>query len=1021
MNRIYNIDENECLGDALSKINANFISLDTVACNLKSKTVDFDKTTTALQQNSAIIDLSFKYITNNSQNLERLYNTVNELTKYWLGSQFTIYAEPHYISDYAVNTAEIIRVSILNVDYKPTGYPEYTIANVIKTNFNRKQWPDSTITLPAVSAVHSVEELSHSIYRFMNYEGSWRYFETINCPINPEPEKFYDTTNAVLVLSTVKVSHTNQFKIIDIVAQLSTVAGFTNLPATDYFAWEWSIDGIKDAALPITAVPLTFSLTSPASLNGTVNSITSVSGIRLFVEPGIFTDTPIISTLYVAGYEYTDNSIRTNITTYEVGSIPDRSLFDVYFTISESNVIIGDSDTGTLTRDTSNKIYKLVGNIHTVPHTEEYEATWIVKQGSTTTTTPAGELTLNLNGAGLTTVTLCAHDAFSLAWGDYHAVSRTVTFIQTIFPSSPDFIIYPDRVWDPSPVYLNSSNYTISVAPTTYGHRYDQTAQFYVSATPGYTLYCWQVGDYIFETTNSIDLLNIPYSAGIYREDGSVVSLTAYNFSFPKTGNTIEYKTKLGTFVYPLTAKTSNTNTNKFKTNPKILPYDEVYFEYDLENFDIDYANNNKIVSVQNIFSKLNSPVRIIGGEVTYTLTNDIWSSTKTVSATNSTNTIFCLTPGDASILEHSEIYTISDLRLSACATLISQINDPSAASSEWAPISSVVCFSPVRPEFRITPSITPTGTMTPTPTPTVTPTLTQTPTLTPTTTPVFVDICGVNIRRNYVGRFTYTITVNNGTGIGILRYNTFNIPDRFTVIFDGAVVADTGWVGDTSYNSDLALLGFGPVTGPGRGTITFNKNTGTNFVQVVVEAPLPGTVWEFEVDCLPVVTMTPTITPTNTPTNTTTNTPTRTSTITPTPTPTRTIPPTPSITPTITPTPTLTPAGRVLMCGDTVTETGTGVYTYRILTGSLTGGSVNIEYNTFNIPDRFTLVHGTTSNTGFVGDSSYDEALAILGYPAVTGPSTGTITYSIIPGLDTILIAEAPITGTQFTFKVEC
>jgi hypothetical protein len=110
-----------------------------------------------------------------------------------------------------------------------------------------------------------------------------------------------------------------------------------------------------------------------------------------------------------------------------------------------------------------------------------------------------------------------------------------------------------------------------------------------------------------------------------------------------------------------------------------------------------------------------------------------------------------------------------------------------------------------------------------------------------------------------------------------------------------------------------------------------------------------------------------------------------------------------------------------VVFCGDTVTETSSGLYTYRILTGTLTSGNVEIEYNTFNIPDRFTLSHGTTSTTGFVGDSSYDEALILLGYPAVVGPSAGTITYSIIPGADTILTVEAPIEGTRFTFKVKC
>lgn len=1019
--RLYNINSSyECLGDALAKFNSNFKMLDTLACNLQTDTKDFTESTTLVRDNSAIIDTAFEYILENSNTYTLISNITQALYSHWRGYHFTVYAKPHYFAPNITNIPEIIRVSILNVDYRAFRYPENTIVNVVKTNFNRREWPDSTVTLTAVSAVNSVKELSHSIYRYINYKNQWKYVDVIDCPFQEAPTKFVNNTNLVLNISTVSVGRIDNYTTIDLVARLSGTGGFIDLLNIDYFAWEWYIGGDKNYNSPVTAISIVPGVSPDLDIHGTVNYGADVSAIRLFVEPGVFTDVPSVSTLYIAGYEYTENLMRGDLITFDIKDVPDKSLFDVFFTIEESGVQVGDSSSSILIReDTSFKTFNFTPFIHTKPHTEEYTATWILRDGTTSIESSAGILSVDLDGVDSKVVTLCAHNAYSLAWGDYHNVSRTIVLTQKDNFVPPEFIIFPKQAWIGELVDLNTKNYTIVGSPTAYAHKTSQIESFCVSATSGYDVYDWSVGDYTFTSNTNIAILDIPYRAGLYTSEGATVSLTAYNDYFPKENNTITYITPTGTRTYPITAATDNTSTNPFKHNPKIIDYEDAYFYYDFAQYDLNLNLDSKIIATQEFYThSIDSPVQIVGGSITYYMSTDQWSVQNTLEAANGTNTIFCISPGDPQLPYCVDPSHVTNLTLSACATLITQIKD---ANNLWKPYTNVSCFAPIRPEFRITPTTTPTTTPTPTNTPTITPTITPTTTLTPTSTPGYVFGCNTVIRGSGVGTYVYTVYINNGTGTTNFNYNTFSLPDRFEVTLDGVTIIDTGYVGDISYNADLAALGLPTIVGPGKGRLTFNKTTTTDHVFVTVYAPIPGTVWEFEIGCLSGVMNTPTPTPTATPTITPTNTPTPT--ITPTNTPTRTVTPsntpTPTITPTVTQTPTLTPA-TVVLCGDTIKRSGTGDYMFRILDNR---GDITINYDTLNIPDRFVLTKNgmVVANTGFVGDTSYNADLAILGLPAVSGPSRGNIYYNNSTGDDIILTVNAPLPSTEFTFQVIC
>lgn len=233
---------------------------------------------------------------------------------------------------------------------------------------------------------------------------------------------------------------------------------------------------------------------------------------------------------------------------------------------------------------------------------------------------------------------------------------------------------------------------------------------------------------------------------------------------------------------------------------------------------------------------------------------------------------------------------------------------------------SNVVSYTYPSPTPTGTPTQTPTTTttLTATPTRTQTSTPTQTPTATPYTVITGTGVCNIAVNGGSGGRgyFEYTIQLGFGTGNVSFTYDAYSVPDQFQVYYNGSLVIDTGFRGDSAYNSQLNALGYPNVSGPGNGSSSFTKPSALpETCLVVVTAPLVGTAWQFLVGCPDIPpTPTPTNTPSNTPTTTLTATPTQTSTQTPTTTTTLTATPTqtptntPTTTTTLTATPTQTP-----------------------------------------------------------------------------------------------------------------
>lgn len=76
--------------------------------------------------------------------------------------------------------------------------------------------------------------------------------------------------------------------------------------------------------------------------------------------------------------------------------------------------------------------------------------------------------------------------------------------------------------------------------------------------------------------------------------------------------------------------------------------------------------------------------------------------------------------------------------------------------------------------------------------------------------------------------------------------YDALDIPDKFDVLYQGKVIASTGWRGTASENTNNH-----PLRGVGAGSMTVNVPKGASTqVEVRVTTDINGTAWDFEVAC---------------------------------------------------------------------------------------------------------------------------------------------------------------------------
>lgn len=85
------------------------------------------------------------------------------------------------------------------------------------------------------------------------------------------------------------------------------------------------------------------------------------------------------------------------------------------------------------------------------------------------------------------------------------------------------------------------------------------------------------------------------------------------------------------------------------------------------------------------------------------------------------------------------------------------------------------------------------------------------------------LDCSNTIVRQDFNGSLGISMDYGIQTGDAGFSYITNGVPIKFTLTWAGNTYT-TGFVGDPSYNDELAALGFPPVSGSGTGTLTFEK-----------------------------------------------------------------------------------------------------------------------------------------------------------------------------------------------------
>lgn len=83
-----------------------------------------------------------------------------------------------------------------------------------------------------------------------------------------------------------------------------------------------------------------------------------------------------------------------------------------------------------------------------------------------------------------------------------------------------------------------------------------------------------------------------------------------------------------------------------------------------------------------------------------------------------------------------------------------------------------------------------------------------------------------------------------------LFEFDAISVPDRFQVYYEGALIYDSGFRGDSGYTDPVTGDPI-VVTGPGAGSATVMVPSGTaTSVTVVVTGPISGTAWDYTVNC---------------------------------------------------------------------------------------------------------------------------------------------------------------------------
>ena len=528
-----------------------------------------------------------------------------------------------------------------------------------------------------------------------------------------------------IITPSIELNNLNIDRTISLQAQLPINNVNVNVPSSyqnSIMYWTWSFDGITDPLLQpikasyntlssdgITVIQNDYGFSSPGP-------IWLLSSINLIITPPESNDIQNLRDVVITAQSDFLNPSIIGSYTITVDDFPSANLFNADFTTVYYNsplFTLGDTsqNLNTITRPRNiqpgtSLYYKLKPSDISLSYANSNNGTliWYYNNTALTTINSDNSYDFDLSLSALPTIqnnvssaTIILELANSLAsgWTSAHNISAVTYFyaVDPVYFSTPfQFNIFPLFGWienDKQITILDQNNYTLIYSPSAYDNTINSVQSFYLSANKDYfTEYNYQsfTSPEIVTLSSSFGLASLGYdpeSLEIF-DYGLRVGLTAFNqTTYPSNMGTyyfdIDDTNNVTVKQFNITSQTLSAGTfatslsdNNFLCAPTIIPYNDVYISFTVQNSFINLDQQNVISITQT--TSTNGPAIITDGSITYYLSSQYWVENHTVPYNDGTYDLFTITVGDPFIPLHSGANGMDNFYLYAIPDVYQQI-----------------------------------------------------------------------------------------------------------------------------------------------------------------------------------------------------------------------------------------------------------------------------------------------------------------------------------------------------------
>ena len=498
---------------------------------------------------------------------------------------------------------------------------------------------------------------------------SQKYNEVTNLTSNSSLFNYF-VEGKLLVGSPFGLNNYNPTRTIFLTAGVPYKGRQYNLPDSTQVNWVWSYNNdINYETIPVSAyfLPTLSSYPYGHDLDSSL-----LSAVTFSVTPPFKADSPQINSINTIASIDTQDGLIQGIYTFEADDFPDPSIFNTDFAAyytgfqnTSAQLISTRDGKNVITRPnngTNNFTFSAIGDV--IPTYTNATIVWNVSSdsGYLSNSYSLSPVNLSITNVSKNLITLSALSAVVPGWTSAHNIQTNVIVYvldPLVFYSSLQFLTIPEFFWlkGRNLIISDQTNFTLLSANTAFENKTSNSQRYYLSANKSF------LNDFRYYTGSSkstsisgvssyYQLVDIPYQTEFLTNNGLPISLTAFNdTSFPSY-NGIYYNSPLGselkTFQFNLVSKSSTNDSLPLKNSPKLIPYSPITASFTSNTTAINLDSNRVITITQTVSTNpLESPVQLVDGTITYTLSTYYWSVNKDVPIYNGTYDIFQLSIGD--------------------------------------------------------------------------------------------------------------------------------------------------------------------------------------------------------------------------------------------------------------------------------------------------------------------------------------------------------------------------------------